>query len=412
MTKSTVTRSSREAQPRSTTAASATTLAPVVPTRVALTDINLDASQQTRAALDDRVVADYADRMTEGDAFPPVTLFRDPAASTNQYSVGNGWHRIRACQQVGYREIDAEIREGSPTDALWYALGANRTNGHRMSPKDKTHAIQLALETWPEKSTSVLAEQIGCSQSLVQQVKAEAQVSSPTNLPERVIGKDGKGYPARRSTASAAAVPPFEPEHETAPAAAGTTNEAGRDRKHYPADRPKSAPVDDPHHDAIVAAVREGKRSKDISKELGVREEAVATARRELGVAGPSRARKDVQARRARLETMAASGCSIPQIASELGVSEATCRETAKRHRITLTADAVTRGRRRIDANQIVCAIVQDGENLLAGVNVIDFRDLDWTPFPEWVRSLQQSHTALGAFIKRLQQEHPHGEAA
>ena len=38
------------------------------------------------------------------------------------------------------------------SDALWFALGANKTQGQRLSPADKKHAILLALKAWPDKS--------------------------------------------------------------------------------------------------------------------------------------------------------------------------------------------------------------------------------------------------------------------
>jgi hypothetical protein len=62
---------------------------------------------------------------------------------------------------------------------------------------DKRHAILLALKTWPDKSQTQLAEQIGCTQGL------GSQVISANNLdscrPSRVTGKDGKSYPASRT---------------------------------------------------------------------------------------------------------------------------------------------------------------------------------------------------------------------
>jgi hypothetical protein len=79
-------------------------------------------------------------------------------------------------------------------DALWFALGANRTNGKNMTPADKKHAIQLALKVWPERSVSQIAEQIGVNRRYADEVRK--QVGATTNLPSRVTGRDGKSYPA------------------------------------------------------------------------------------------------------------------------------------------------------------------------------------------------------------------------
>lgn len=57
-------------------------------------------------------------------------------------------------------------------------------------------AILLALKEWPERSATQIAEQIGCTDPWVSQIRREVQ--SSLNLPSRVTGKDGKSYPARR----------------------------------------------------------------------------------------------------------------------------------------------------------------------------------------------------------------------
>ena len=67
------------------------------------------------------------------------------------------------------------------------------------SPKGtKKRAIVLALQTWPKMSTTKIAEQVGCSQQRVSQVKSE--VTRTSHLPDRVVGKDGKSYPASKRT--------------------------------------------------------------------------------------------------------------------------------------------------------------------------------------------------------------------
>ena len=108
-------------------------------------------------------------------------------------------HRALASRRVGRHEIDAEVHSGTKTDALWYALGANRANGLRLTLADKQHAIRLALTAWPNKSQRKLAGQIGCSKTYVQRLKT--QVVTSDHLPTHVTGKDGKSYPStRRST--------------------------------------------------------------------------------------------------------------------------------------------------------------------------------------------------------------------
>ena len=57
------------------------------------------------------------------------------------------------------------------TDAIWFALGANRDNGDRLSKNDKKNAVLLALKTWPDRSERDIVEQIGRARSYLQRIK-------------------------------------------------------------------------------------------------------------------------------------------------------------------------------------------------------------------------------------------------
>ncbi len=167
--------------------------------KINLSLIAFDAGTQIREAISEQVVGEYAERMAEGVAFPPVVLFADGCCRTDGsviYYLADGFHRLQAAQRNGFVDIDADVRAGTKDDALWFALGANKANGHRMTAGDKRHAIVLALQMWPERSQNEIAEQIGCSQRHVSTVRAEVRTTS--NLPDRVTGKDGKSYPASR----------------------------------------------------------------------------------------------------------------------------------------------------------------------------------------------------------------------
>jgi len=159
---------------------------------VAISEIECDPLIQVRLAISDEAVADYAEQMRAGVGFPAVEVFDD---GTYKW-LGDGFHRVRAAQTNGTANILANVRCGTRQDALWYALGANRTNGVRLSTGDKRHAIALALTAFPTKSGNVIAEQIGVSQRYVAEVRNELRASS--NLVDRVIGKDGKSYSACR----------------------------------------------------------------------------------------------------------------------------------------------------------------------------------------------------------------------
>lgn len=332
--------------------------------RIRLADVAFDAGTQIRSAIDQQVVADYAEAMTAGATFPPIVLFHDG----NAHYLADGFHRFMAAQRIEWREIDADVRAGTKEDALWFALGANKTNGKRLSDQDKKHAIVLAIKTWPTKSMNEIAEQVGCSRKWVQDVRD--QVATTSLLPASVTGRDGKVYPAKRG-------PQIDQRQQ------------------------------------IEELLRAGVEARRICKRLGVSPNTIAGVRRGLGGRGIDLTAEGVKDRRDRMRQMAQEGHTSIQIADELGLSIGGCRDILQKASIDVPADKVTRNSKRHDANRILERIVMDAENLTEGVNLIDFADVHRDRIAEWLKSLSESRDKLGALIRRLMKEQQkHGEAA
>jgi len=334
--------------------------------QVYLQDVCLDAGTQIRTALDEQVIADYAHAMAQGTEFPPVVLFQD--GSINR--LADGFHRCAARARAGFSTIFAHIYDGTQREALWFALGANKANGQRLSQKDVRHAIELALTAWPDHSTKAIAEQIGCSQPYVASIKS-ALLHISTDLPPRVVGEDGRTYPASRVT-------------------------------RYKAET----------REQIAALVKAGESSMAICNQLHVRSALVADVRRELGVAKVEMTREAIDARRAQMKEMAESGHTSRQIAAAVSIGEEAVRKTLSRMGVPVLGDHVTRGLHHHDSNRIVTRMVMDAENLMEGEGLIDFADLDPTQIASWLKSLRRARESLSAFIRRLTEETSHGQAA
>lgn len=339
-------------------------------TRVRLEAIVFDAGTQIRASIDQQVVSDYAEAMTNGAVFPPIVLFHD---GTRHY-LADGFHRFLAAQRIQWRELEADVRPGTKEDALWFALGANRTNGKRLTDGDKKHAILLALAAWPGRSANQIAEQIGVNAGYFSRVKAQHVKDNPKqHVEDRVIGKDGKTYPASSPKPS----------------------------------RPVS-----PQRQAATELVQQGLSSKAIHESAGVSFGTIAAARRDLGVSGVDTSKAAVQSRRDQLREMADEGHSSRQIAAAIGLTETRTRELARKLNVEIPADKVIGRSKRHDSNRIIERIVMDAENLTEGVDLVDFADIDRSRLAEWLTSLQRSRDKLGAFIRRLMKEQQNGEAA
>lgn len=324
--------------------------------RIPLSEIAFDAGTQIRAAINESVVAEYADRMTEGVEFPAIVLFHDG----NQHYLADGFHRFMAARRNDFRDINADVRAGTKEDALWFALGANRENGQRLTDADKTHAVAMALREWPEKLRREIAQQVGCSESLVSKIWMRDV-------------KDNTGV---------------EPDR---------TGQALRTFK---------------KREQIRSLVADGVPSTEIIKKLGTHSTLVAEVRAEMGMGGTDKSKAAVSQRRKDLRDMAERGFTSRQIAATLAIDEKTVAAIAAKEGVSIHADRVVGKTKRHDSTRIVEQMVMDGENLTADVNLIDFASLDRQSLSRWIDSLIASHKSLHAFIRRLKQEQKNVEAA
>ena len=330
--------------------------------RVSVDAITVDAGTQIRVAINEQVVSDYAEQMTDGVEFPAIVLFHDGV----RYYLADGFHRTLAAKRNKFRDIEADVDTGTRADALWFALGANKENGQRLTDADKRHAVLMAVTAFMnDKSQHEIARQIGCSQGFVSQVISRNNVGRP----ERVPGKDGNTYPS-------------------------------------------SVGASQSIKERAAILLREGKTVDEVRAEVGIGREAAYQIRREIGMGGVDKSRDAIQERRKQISKMAAEGHTSRQIAAAIGIDERTVPVIARAEGIDIQADKVVGKTRRHDSNRIVSQIVADAENLTAGVELVEFAALDRLQATNWVTSLTESRNKLNAFIRRLTKETQHGEAA
>lgn len=157
-----------------------------------LEQIDIYGGTQARVATNDEAISSYADAMLAGARFPAVAVYYDGS----KYWLADGFHRFLAARRNEAATIAAEIHDGSRTDALRHALGANATNGIYRSNADKRNACEVALEEWPNMSNAVIAELCKVSPDLVRRCRLEMEKLNRIESPKEVTGKDGKQYPA------------------------------------------------------------------------------------------------------------------------------------------------------------------------------------------------------------------------
>jgi hypothetical protein len=159
-----------------------------------VSSIRANAGTQTRAAISEATVAEYAEAMIHGDKFPPVIVFQ----SEEGLILADGFHRVRSAKQAGFDTITAEIRQGTRLDALRYSLSANHTHGLRRTNEDKRHAVCVALRELWRLSDRMVAGMCGVSVTFVGGVRREL---STVDSSSKRLGKDGKSrnLPSKRT---------------------------------------------------------------------------------------------------------------------------------------------------------------------------------------------------------------------
>ena len=157
-------------------------------TRLNLAMIVLDAGTQIRALLDDDTVAEYAAAMKEGAPFPPAIVFRDGS----QYLLADGFHRVAAAVRNGFKDFAFEVRIGSKSETLKYALSANAQHGLKRTNADKRRSVELALMEWSHWADAELARICAVGNKFVGDMRREMEDNLVLNKVDVRIGHDGR----------------------------------------------------------------------------------------------------------------------------------------------------------------------------------------------------------------------------
>lgn len=208
--------------------------------RLKLEDLNT-RNLQTRAALNEDTVADYAEAMERGDKFPAVTVFSDGA----EYYLADGFHRVEALRRIGKKAVVADLQNGDFKAALLYALKANSTHGLRRTNADKRHALEMAWNAREElfggePSNALLAETCGVTRQWVIRWVQEQGVNGLHPV-KKENAHNGEEAPKTRSlpirgqmTGKEPPQRPTDPRSETRnPAPQAPVRRVGRDGKTY-----------------------------------------------------------------------------------------------------------------------------------------------------------------------------------
>lgn len=188
--------------------------------------INIGSGElQSRAAINNEIVTEYAEAIKAGAEFPAVVVFNDGAENW----LADGFHRFHAHNQAGKTSILADVRQGTNRNAILYSLGANGTHGLHRTNADKRKAVATMLNDfeWAAWSSNAIAKACGVSHTFVDSLRTSPDILQPLQdkaSTTRTVERNGKTY--EQDTANIGKVakqappppaPVVEPETEAPP---------------------------------------------------------------------------------------------------------------------------------------------------------------------------------------------------
>jgi hypothetical protein len=139
--------------------------------RMPISHIRIDGGTQLRAACSEATVAEYAEALKAGVAFPPIVVFYDNI----DFWLADGFHRHAAHLAAGLTEIAVDVRHGDRRAAILFAAGANADHGLRRTQEDKRNAVLILLRDpeWRHWSDRAIADRVNVSHPTVARIRRE-----------------------------------------------------------------------------------------------------------------------------------------------------------------------------------------------------------------------------------------------
>lgn len=165
---------------------------------IALSLISIDGGTQSRVAISDDVVTEYAEKMGGDVGLPPIVVFHDGS----HYWLADGFHRFMAAKRIGLTEMDADVQAGTRRDAVLFAAGANTSHGLPRTNADKRRAVEMLLNDaeWAQWSDREIARRCGVHHVFVGDMRKSILVTNTSMNPERSFTHHKTGTPSTMRT--------------------------------------------------------------------------------------------------------------------------------------------------------------------------------------------------------------------
>ena len=163
-----------------------------------LDEIRIDGGTQPRVAIDEQVVAEYAELYSNGVDLPPVTVFFDGAT----YWLADGFHRYYANKKIDCEHVFADVHQGLRRDAILHSVGANAAHGLRRTNADKRKAVLTLLEDeeWAQWSDREIARRCGVHHEMVGKQREALSGGNRQMQRQRTVRRNGTVYQQNTSS--------------------------------------------------------------------------------------------------------------------------------------------------------------------------------------------------------------------
>jgi transposase-like protein len=155
-----------------------------------IAEIRTDGGTQNRAT-DSSIVRQYAALMAAETQFPALTVWFDGT----HYWLSDGFHRLAAAKQCGFKFVTAYVRAGSLEDAIWDSFRANSQHGLRRKRSDMMGLIERTLKHTRALSLSnvQIAKHLGIPEPTVRRWRKRLS-SSDDDDGSRRVSRKGTSY--------------------------------------------------------------------------------------------------------------------------------------------------------------------------------------------------------------------------
>lgn len=131
--------------------------------KVRIADLVVDPTIQIRRGNHEQTIQRY---MESFDQLPPVDVFDTPDGQL----LADGFHRVASAERLGLTEIEADVRKGTRTEALEWAVVSNTKNADPLSPDERDTGIRRLKQIHPGWSNREIAKAMSVSEVTIRRV--------------------------------------------------------------------------------------------------------------------------------------------------------------------------------------------------------------------------------------------------